>query len=64
MSVEITENTTINEITSAYPNTLAVFSEFQVDSCCGGGDTLSQACEKGGQNLAELIETLKNSANG
>lgn len=61
MSLEINENTTINEITRAYPGTLAVFKEFHVDSCCGGGDSLAQACQKGGQDLDELIETLKNS---
>lgn len=61
MPLEITKNTTINEIVRAYPNTLAVFKEFQVDSCCGGGDTLAQACQKGGQDLEELMETLKNS---
>ncbi len=61
MSVQITENTTINEISKAYPNSLAVFKEFQVDSCCGGGDTLAQASQKGGQDLAKLVEALKKS---
>jgi len=60
MSLEINADATINEITRVYPPTLAVFKEFQVDSCCGGGDTLAQACQKGGQDLGKLIETLKN----
>ena len=62
MSIEINESTTINEIIKAFPNTVAVFKDFQVDSCCGGGDSLAQACAKGGQDLARLIETLKSSA--
>lgn len=61
MPLEINENTTINEITRAYPFTLVIFKEFQVDSCCGGGDTLAQACQKGGQDLDDLLEVLKNS---
>ena len=38
-------NSTVAQWVSEYPQTARVFEELQIDYCCGGGRTLSQACE-------------------
>ncbi|WP_076415941.1 iron-sulfur cluster repair di-iron protein [Shewanella sp. UCD-KL12] len=35
-----------------------IFSQFNIDFCCGGGRALSAACEKAGANLAEVKAAL------
>lgn len=49
---------TVNEIVRKYPATIAVFNEFGIDSCCGGGVELSVAAERDSVEMAVLIDRL------
>ena len=52
----------INEIIRKYPNTMAVFNRFNVDSCCGGARSLKSVAEEDKVNLRELIDALEKAA--
>lgn len=49
---------TVNEIVGLYPDSIAVFNEFGIDSCCGGAVALALAAERDGADLEQLIERL------
>jgi len=36
----VTKEMIINDVIRKYPNTVRVFSQFKVDSCCGGGESV------------------------
>jgi iron-sulfur cluster repair protein YtfE (RIC family) len=60
----ITAQWTVNEVLRARPESIAVLSRFQVDSCCGGEDTLAAAAEREGIDLAVLLGELRKVATG
>ncbi|MFQ5585840.1 MAG: DUF542 domain-containing protein [Thermodesulfobacteriota bacterium] len=39
----ISKDDIVNDIIRLYPNTIGVFNEFQIDSCCGGAATVEEA---------------------
>ena len=49
--MQVTGETPVGAIVAADFRTAAVFHEFGIDFCCGGGTTLSEACRK--RNLDE-----------
>jgi regulator of cell morphogenesis and NO signaling len=54
IALEWTVNTTIRR----FPQTIPVFNEFGVDSCCGGEASLEQAAAEAGVEAARLIDAL------
>lgn len=44
--MQVTGETTVGEIVTADFRTAAVFHEFGIDFCCGGGVTLREACQE------------------
>jgi regulator of cell morphogenesis and NO signaling len=58
VATRITANQTVNEILQQYPQTLPVFNEFGIDSCCGGGLPLDVATERDGVDLGLLLMRL------
>ncbi|MGQ0562716.1 MAG: DUF542 domain-containing protein [Gemmatimonadota bacterium] len=42
-AVRIHADSTVHEIVRSHPATLAVFNEFGIHSCCGGGVAISVA---------------------
>ncbi len=54
----ITEDMTINDVINKYPETMKVFSQFKVDSCCGGGQSIATTAAVSNANIPELIEAL------
>jgi regulator of cell morphogenesis and NO signaling len=49
---------TIAEIVAEDISKASIFKKYDIDFCCGGGKTLTAACEKGGVNADELVEEL------
>lgn len=61
------KNQTIGSIVADDYRTAGVFKKYGLDFCCGGGRTVSQACEKKNVNLEELLaelQTLNNNGGG
>lgn len=55
----IDQHLTVNDVLRRHPDTLAVLNRFGVDACCGGGDTLAEAAEREGIELAQLLQELR-----
>ncbi len=54
----ITEDMVINYVTNKYPETLKVFSDFKVDSCCGGGQSIATTAAVSKTDVPKLIDAL------
>lgn len=53
---------TVNEIVAQYPETITVFNQFGIDSCCGGGVPLADAARRDGADLKPLLAALQEAA--
>lgn len=49
---------TINELLRREPSSAPVLNAFGVDTCCGGGDTITTAAMNAGLDAAEIISAL------
>ncbi len=56
--MEITKDMIINEIIKKYPQSIAVFNEFRVDSCCGGGQSIERTATADGIDIEALLQAL------
>ncbi|WP_019039104.1 iron-sulfur cluster repair di-iron protein [Psychroflexus tropicus] len=54
------KNKTVAELVSENINTAHVFKKYDIDFCCGGGVSLSKACEDRNANIDEVILDLQN----
>lgn len=59
---KINKDMTINEVMKLYPKTMEVFTKFNVDSCCGGTNTLEKGAEDSGANLNSFLSALEKAA--
>jgi regulator of cell morphogenesis and NO signaling len=50
---------TVNEIVAQYPETIAVFNRFGIDSCCGGGVPVPDAARRDGADVDALLVALQ-----
>lgn len=62
--MELKATQTVGEVAAVYPATTRLFEKLGIDYCCGGGQTLADACKATGLNydtvansLAELVES-------
>jgi len=53
-------NKTIAEIVSDDISTASVFKKYQLDFCCGGGKTISKACENKNIDVKDVLRDLEN----
>lgn len=53
---------TVNETIRQFPETIAVFNEFGIDSCCGSGVAIAIAAERDGADLDSLLQKLNAAA--
>jgi regulator of cell morphogenesis and NO signaling len=51
---------TVNEVVQTYPACIPLFNEYGIDTCCGGGVTLTVAAERDEVDLPELLHRLRN----
>lgn len=54
----IDSSLTVAEIATAHPETIRVFQRVGIDFCCGGRQSLQQACDKKGLSLQETLHLL------
>ena len=57
MSVDL--ETTVRDIAVEYPQAVRVFESFGIDYCCGGGQSLEEACRQANVNADVLREALR-----
>ncbi len=54
----ITKDMVINEVISKYPQTIAVFNKFNVDACCGGGQSIEKTAKADRVDVEVLLKAL------
>ena len=54
----ITRDMVINDVIKKYPQTIKVFNEYKVDSCCGGGAPIESTAKRDGVDVEQLIRAL------
>jgi iron-sulfur cluster repair protein YtfE (RIC family) len=57
--MRVNPKATINSITHQYPDTIAIFADYGIDSCCGGEKTLEEVARRHALPLAELVAKLE-----
>jgi regulator of cell morphogenesis and NO signaling len=58
----ITREMIINDVIRRYPQTIKVFNEYKVDSCCGGGAPIETTAKRDGVDVEGLIKALNEAA--
>jgi regulator of cell morphogenesis and NO signaling len=54
----------VNTTLMRYPETLAVFRRFKVDTCCGGAETLTEAARVAEVEVNTLMDALSDAVAG
>ncbi len=57
--MKIKSDTPVGEVVKTNFKTATMFQANKIDYCCGGNQTLSEACEKAGVQTNELIQQLE-----
>jgi len=60
MNEKLTESSIVADVVTKYPHLRAYLEQLSIDYCCGGRNTLKQACEKAQLPLYEIINKLQN----
>lgn len=60
--MKITGDMIINDVIKRYPKTIGIFNKFNVDSCCGGGQSIDKTAKTGGVNIEALLAALNEAA--
>ena len=58
----ITRDMIINDVIKKYPQTIKVFNEYKVDSCCGGGAAIETTAKRDGVDVEGLLKALNDAA--
>jgi iron-sulfur cluster repair protein YtfE (RIC family) len=62
MTAKVTKDLVVNDCIKLYPKTIGVFSQFKIDSCCGGAVSIEAAAARDGAPLDELLRVLNETA--
>jgi len=57
--MDIEPSTKIDDVIDAHPQALRVFSDFDVDTCCGAQRSLRDGAEDASVDIDELLEALR-----
>lgn len=52
----------INDVIKKYPQTIKVFNDHKVDSCCGGGAPIETTAKRDGVDMEGLLKALNEAA--
>ncbi len=55
---KITKDTIVNDAIKLYPNTISVFKDFNIDSCCGGAVSIESAAKRDKADLNAILKAL------
>jgi len=58
----ISKDLVVNDCIKLYPRTIGVFTEFKIDSCCGGAVSIEAAAKRDGADLEALLKALESAA--
>jgi iron-sulfur cluster repair protein YtfE (RIC family) len=58
-TTQIDTGSTVNGIVAQFPETIGVFNQFGIDSCCGGGIPLEDAARRDGADIDALVAALQ-----
>lgn len=56
--MKITKNVIVNDCIKLYPKTIGVFTQFKIDSCCGGAVSIEAAAKRDGADLDAILAAL------
>ncbi len=59
---KVTKELVVNDCIKLYPNTIGVFTKFNIDSCCGGAVSIEEAARRDGAELEALMTELNKAA--
>jgi regulator of cell morphogenesis and NO signaling len=59
---KVTRELVVNDCIKLYPNTIGVFTKFNIDSCCGGAVSIEEAARRDGAELNALMTALNEAA--
>ena len=62
MRHQISESSPVGQIARAFPKTIAVFEQFDIDYACKGGRSLADAAAAAGFDVSTVIDALKTAA--
>ncbi len=54
----ITRDMIINDVIKEYPKTIKVFHDYEVDACCGGGNSIEKTAKADGVDIDALLKAL------
>lgn len=60
----ITSDMVINDVIRMHPETIKVFNEYKVDSCCGGGASIGTTAKRDGIDVEPLVDALNAAVRG
>jgi iron-sulfur cluster repair protein YtfE (RIC family) len=56
---DLTAELTVNETIRIFPQTVSVFRELGIDSCCGGGLAVGEAARRHGHDAEAVLAQLR-----
>ena len=62
--MKVSKDMTVNQVIKLSPKVIPVFNHFNIDSCCGGSDTLEEAAKKAKIDVETLIGELERAMEG
>lgn len=60
--MKITKELIVNDCIKLYPKTIGIFTQFKIDSCCGGAVSIEDAAKRDGAPLELLLKALNDAA--
>ncbi|HXI10075.1 MAG TPA: DUF542 domain-containing protein [Thermodesulfobacteriota bacterium] len=60
--MKVSKDLVVNDCIKLYPKTIGVFTEFKIDSCCGGAVSIEAAAKRDGADLEALMKALEEAA--
>ena len=60
--MKVTKDIVVNDCIKLYPKTIGVFTQFKIDSCCGGAVSIEAAAKRDGADLEDILKALEEAA--